>query len=667
MNERVLLPLEHTALLYIYNLHYYTMSPEEASERKTIAWPAMIQADLDTCTAADYQAWLDLWQHATTATGSKPSARWLKSAKNLILPIADLSMRLAQWFEWMVIHSPKKADQPFSPNNSTVIKGLLWTASLGNEDILASSIANLVNFGYIKVKGKGARAGAASNAGLYALGEIGIKGVTQLTLLEQKIRYSTAQAAIQKALKSSAERYGMTAADLADIAVPDFQWQEAGLIQVSLGDYVGKIHMDERNKVHSHWLKNDKLLKSVPAPIKQSYKDELKEFKNTATTLATLLTGHSSRLEKSYREARVWTFDTWQKRWMEHGVLGWLAKKMIWCFEHEGTRYHGLWSDGCWQDAEGQRLPEWSTHTAVKLWHPIFSTVAEIQAWRTILTTQKIVQPFKQAFREVYLITPAEESAGTQSQRYAGHFIMQHKFADLCKDRDWQYRLQGDWDGANDAYFHASNNIHARLEINPTQDRNRLIPNPGGLFIYIDTGAVIFYDTTKNSETMALKDVPPLVFSEVMRDIDLFIGTCSIGTEATLHNTLQHPDLREYWYHSAANDLTASASVRKDALDLIISKLVIASQCHFEEKYLHVKGHLRTYKIHLGSGNILMTPNDQYLCIVPDHEAVEQSIVDIYLPFEGDLMLSLILSKALLLANDHSIKDESIFRQIKHV
>lgn len=30
-----------------------------------------------------------------------------------------------------------------------------------------------------------------------------------------------------------------------------------------------------------------------------------------------------------------------------------------------------------------------------------------------------------------------------------------------------------------------------------------------------------------------------------------------------------------------------------------------------------MRGDLRTYKIHLGSGNILMSPNNQYLCIVP--------------------------------------------------
>jgi hypothetical protein len=73
---------------------------------------------------------------------------------------------------------------------------------------------------------------------------------------------------------------------------------------------------------------------------------------------------------------------------------------------------------------------------------------------------------------------------------------------------------------------------------------------------------------------------------------------------------------------------------------------------------------MRTYKIHLGSGNILMEPNDQYLCIVPDARA-RASQDDLFLPFEGDNMLSIILSKALLLADDTKIKDPTIVRQIQ--
>jgi hypothetical protein len=73
---------------------------------------------------------------------------------------------------------------------------------------------------------------------------------------------------------------------------------------------------------------------------------------------------------------------------------------------------------------------------------------------------------------------------------------------------------------------------------------------------------------------------------------------------------------------------------------------------------------LRTYKIHLGSGNILMEPNDQYLCIVPARSGATAGSDRLFLPFEGDATLSIILSKAFLLAADNGIKDPTIVRQI---
>jgi hypothetical protein len=82
------------------------------------------------------------------------------------------------------------------------------------------------------------------------------------------------------------------------------------------------------------------------------------------------------------------------------------------------------------------------------------------------------------------------------------------------------------------------------------------------------------------------------------------------------------------------------------------------------EKFLVVKGSLRTYKIHLGSGNILMEPNDQYLCIVPK-QTVTAGESRVLLPFEGDTTLSVILSKAFLLADDAKISDSTIMSQIR--
>ena len=52
----------------------------------------------------------------------------------------------------------------------------------------------------------------------------------------------------------------------------------------------------------------------------------------------------------------------------------------------------------------------------------------------------------------------------------------------------------------------------------------------------------------------------------------------------------------------------------------------------------------------------MIEPGSRYLCIV------RGGSTNVFLPFEGDAMLSLILSKAFMLAADSKIKDASILR-----
>ena len=96
----------------------------------------------------------------------------------------------------------------------------------------------------------------------------------------------------------------------------------------------------------------------------------------------------------------------------------------------------------------------------------------------------------------------------------------------------------------------------------------------------------------------------------------------------------------------------------------------IRDRVSFTDRFLVVRGELRTYKVHLGSGNILMGPKDQYLCIVPARGAAaggpRSAAADgpLFLPFEGDAVLSVILSKAFMLADDKRIADPTILSQI---
>jgi hypothetical protein len=185
-----------------------------------------------------------------------------------------------------------------------------------------------------------------------------------------------------------------------------------------------------------------------------------------------------------------------------------------------------------------------------------------------------------------------------------------------------------------------------------------------GVVDYISTDQVRFYEGD-DKEPIKLEKVPPLAFSEVMRDVDLFVGVASIANDPAWQPGDADGHRREdddYWHSFSFGKLTQPAETRHDILKQLVPKLKIASQLKLSDRFLIVKGKLRTYKIHLGSGNILMEPNDQYLCIVRDPRDRSN---DVFLPFEGDTTLSLILSKAFMLADDEKIEDQSIVRQIK--
>lgn len=160
-------------------------------------------------------------------------------------------------------------------------------------------------------------------------------------------------------------------------------------------------------------------------------------------------------------------------------------------------------------------------------------------------------------------------------------------------------------------------------------------------------------------------EVPALVFSEVMRDVDLFVGVCSIGNDPEWHDRGEGGQFGGYWRNYSFGDLSVSAKTRRDVLEKLLPRLKIAGQCELTDKFLVVRGNLRTYKIHLGSGNIQMEPNNRYLCIVPERGRAVSLSDKVFLPFEGDNALAVILSKAFLLAEDSKIKDPAILNQIR--
>ena len=290
--------------------------------------------------------------------------------------------------------------------------------------------------------------------------------------------------------------------------------------------------------------------------------------------------------------------------------------------------------------------------------------MAEIKAWRDFFVLHELQQPLKQAFREVYLLTDAEVNTRTYSNRMAAHILRQHQFNSLAKARGWRYALMGAYDNGieNDkaSLTLAEHQLRAEYWITEVNADNAF--NDTGIWNYVSTDQVRFINTD-TSEVVEMVAVPPLIFSEVMRDVDLFVGVASVGNDPTWSDTGGIPAYRDYWQSYSFGELSEVAKNRKEILASLVPRLKIKQVATIQDKFLVVKGKLRTYKIHIGSTNILMEPNDQYLCIVPDRSAKNHTD-NLFLPFEGDNGLSIILSKAFLLADDDKITDPTITSQI---
>src|SRR5262249_34414203 len=98
---------------------------------------------------------------------------------------------------------------------------------------------------------------------------------------------------------------------------------------------------------------------------------------------------------------------------------------------------------------------------------------------------------------------------------------------------------------------------------------------------------------------------PPLGVGEAMGGGGLFVGVTSIAADPDWSDRGEDRYVA-YWRTATFGELTASAEARRDALERILPRLRIADRCSLDGRYLQVRGDLGSYRIHLGSSNILM-------------------------------------------------------------
>ncbi|MFF5493363.1 DUF4132 domain-containing protein [Streptomyces aquilus] len=540
---------------------------------------------------------------------------------------------------------PYLADKAFTAREVAVLGQAARVALLRDEEWLPEVCARLLPG--IAVAPTAART-LPSQALLYELVRAAKEFPTpEAVTAIRTARSVTRHAGVPKQLDKLLKKVEAALAQRTEVALrlPRLGFDEEGVLRRPAGDgYTAVVRVTETALLT--WEKDGRPLRGVPAPVRRDHADLVKELRELVKRVDIHLATLARALEGGLPVDTAHSYGWWRTELAAHPLARTVVGRLIWEIET---------APGEWQAVlpTADELPSAPDAAAVRLWHPIRADAETVRAWRDRLVDEQVRQPFKQAFREIYRLTPAEEETRLYSHRFAAHLVHYRRMRGLFRARGWTSRLLGPWDGGDGdeaTRVLVSGRWRARF-FHAFVDRADDDPVASTDWVRFDRR-----EDTRWREA-PLCEVPPLVFSEAMRDVDLFVGVTSIAADPDW--TEQGP-ARAYWERAGFADLTETAEARRDALARILPRLRIADRCTLDDRFLTVRGDLRTYRIHLGSANILMQPDDSYLCIVPSRGRITAKV---FLPFEDD-RLSVILSKALLLGADGEITDASIRAQI---
>jgi hypothetical protein len=250
------------------------------------------------------------------------------------------------------------------------------------------------------------------------------------------------------------------------------------------------------------------------------------------------------------------------------------------------------------------------------------------RAYQKYLFENRITQPFRQVFRELYVKT-AEEAEMLHSLRYAGNQIQPAKTVSVLKSRRWVADIES---GLQKVYYRE--NIVAQIYALADWFSPADIEAP--------TLEWVCFTNRRTGEGIKIADIPDALFSEVMRDVDLAISVAHAGgvDPETSHSTVE---------------------MRAAILSFVLPMLRIEN-VKVEGHHAFVNGKLAEYSIHLGSG-VVHQLGEAMIPVLPVHS---QHRGRIFLPFvDDDPKTAEILSKVLLFAEDDRIKDPLILSNIR--
>lgn len=479
-------------------------------------------------------------------------------------------------------------------------------------------------------------AGAGRLAAMRALGLAeGSSDESARLLLElQREGGEPIRRAAQWALEKMARRHGLGDLDglkqKLDMAAA---WEDGGLVGGparvwwDLGGYRVKLSLAGGKVEVSAWGPERK--KRLPARVRAH--PLYREVQETRRALATTYETFRARLEETMLSG--WPFPTEHFRTLLGNPAFWsLAERLVISLPEGERLLEGLSREAA--EAALQGAP-W-----VRITHPIeLWRQGKLEAWQEAVAGRLITQPFKQCFREIYPLEAAE-AGQTESLRFAEQPVLARKAYALLKVRGYSpcrgaaYR---DWPAAG---------VRARFVW--TQEEQELWEHLGGARtdLPVATGAIYFERLEQRkrrapAEKLALESIDPVVFSETLRDADLVVSAGAAGEEG--FSSRQTLEIR-------------AALVRNFARLLNLPGVKVEPG----SSHARVQGERASYRIHLGSGRVLVEPTGRHLVlstlVAPAGLVLSEE--------KGDSRTLAILEAVATLSNDREIGDPAFLAAI---
>jgi hypothetical protein len=190
----------------------------------------------------------------------------------------------------------------------------------------------------------------------------------------------------------------------------------------------------------------------------------------------------------------------------------------------------------------------------LSLRHPVLGQ-PDVPAWRALLAKQPLRQPIRQAD----LLTPPEATTDAYSSRFAAYIFRQHQFSSLTKLRGWRYSLLGAYNKGYDTKTATLKLPALGLRAEPWVSKASAPDswNATGIFHYGSTNQVRFVRGL--DEVGPRPEVPAMIFSEVVRDVDLLVGVASVSNDPQWRANGGLPQHRNYRKSYSFGELSKAA------------------------------------------------------------------------------------------------------------